>query len=175
MLCSNDEKTYAEIFCKQCNNHFCEECFRVLHKSQSKSKHNFTQFKSKKKIFLKIIFSNCIMILKLGKQPLFKVSDFSTFVKDYETIERIRHYGPTLSLSKKRLEYLQCSWNLWNVCCQNLEKKIRKTSKTDFENAIKVDTHVHLGSMCTSVHFLDFIKRKLISSPDVTSNFIFLF
>jgi hypothetical protein len=37
----------------------------------------------------------------------------------------------------------------------------------DFDNIIKVDTHIHLAAAMTARHLLSFIKRKAVQDADV--------
>ena len=68
----------------------------------------------------------------------------------------------------RRLHYLKSKFELH--CMLNEYKEITQQKTVphrDFYNVRKVDTHIHASCSMTQSHLLDFIARKLASSPDL--------
>eukprot|EP01114_Cavostelium_apophysatum_P013826 TRINITY_DN3441_c0_g1_i3.p1 TRINITY_DN3441_c0_g1~~TRINITY_DN3441_c0_g1_i3.p1 ORF type:complete len:1400 (-),score=428.10 TRINITY_DN3441_c0_g1_i3:135-4334(-) len=146
VFCSYDTEELAVVHCETCDSNFCEECDKVLHKAPSNRDHKRSFFKA--------------------ADPVFPVHTFKSFVRDYHIVERVRQDPNSNTFAAVRLSLLELCFKMYELLNTQFEKESMRRSKVDFESIYKVDTHVHIASASTAGHFLDFMKRKLKSSPD---------
>eukprot|EP01041_Mallomonas_annulata_P007224 gene7224-14733_t len=109
-----------------------------------------------------------IMTIKSATNPnIFPVNTFQDYVTDYKEILKNVYSGPSVTYCSRRLEILKCKFKLHLLHNQTRENNSTKDIKhRDFNNVIKVDTHIHHTAMITQQQLLLFIKNKLHNFPN---------
>lgn len=108
------------------------------------------------------------------------VLDVHEFHKDFTRLNTIVSSGPVKTLSYFRLRWLHSSFKMHtqlnsrreqdatevNCHSQNSPHTLQDDPR-DFQNIVKVDTHIHLAAAMTARHLLSFLKRKADQDKDV--------
>lgn len=96
------------------------------------------------------------------------------YYSDLEELMGIVTDGPTKSFSFRRLQLLEAKFDIHCMLNAQLELQQQKAAHhRDFYNVRKIDNHVHHSACMNQKHLLRFIKKKLRTCGDVTSDSYF--
>ncbi|XP_062514903.1 uncharacterized protein LOC134190474 isoform X2 [Corticium candelabrum] len=84
------------------------------------------------------------------------------FYSDLSSLHLITSHGPVRSYCWKRLGLLEAKYRLYKLEKEHEEAfSLRHTFAKDFDNVVKVDTHIHHSACMSAKLLLDFMKHKL--------------
>ncbi|MDP2438593.1 MAG: hypothetical protein Q8P67_22860 [archaeon] len=89
------------------------------------------------------------------------IISFEEFLQDYQTIVEIAEDGPSRTWCDQRLSLLDNQYRFHLLMNKSGEKAQVKRNHSDFYQAHKVDTHVHLSSAPHPEQLLVFMKKAL--------------
>ena len=94
------------------------------------------------------------------------VPSASEFLRDFHRLQQICACGPVVSYCLKRLAVLLYNFEFHKLLNDKREAEACKETGTDLVKLTKVDTHIHLAAAMSEEHLLQFILKKLRTSPD---------
>lgn len=88
------------------------------------------------------------------------------YYNDLELIHKYTEDDSLRSFSHDRFKLLLLNWEIYKSNNKQKEFEERMTLEKDFYNIPKVDTHIHHSSSMNQKFLLNFVKNKIINSPD---------
>ncbi|ELP94877.1 AMP deaminase, putative [Entamoeba invadens IP1] len=141
-LCEKDKYHLAVVYCQECKTRFCAKCFRETH-------HH---------IYHSLLQLNC--------KKSFDIVDDEQFFGDYKALTKFYQSGPARSFCFRQLHVRSELFQLYHLLNEKIEANEQTDLKTDFDQTIKVDTHVHANRAFHPTDLLEIIKQKLQEEPD---------
>eukprot|EP01084_Bolivina_argentea_P036373 67307_1 len=98
---------------------------------------------------------------KQEKQEIFELYSFDEYISDLQFIYKLMSFGPAKTLCYKRLQILQCRFQLHLLLNNEVEStEAHSVPYRDFYNVRKIDNHVHHSACMHQKHLLRFMKDK---------------
>ncbi|KAL7721221.1 AMP deaminase [Entamoeba marina] len=142
VCCERDGYHLAVLYCQDCKLRLCKKCFKETHKH---TYHSLTEIHS---------------------EPMYNIIPPEQYFEDYISLCNFCRSGPARSFCFKQLHARTELFRLYRLLNSNIEGSLLKTQQTDFDQIVKVDTHVHANRSFHPTDLLNIITTKLKNEPE---------